>query len=59
MDINELIAIVKKKLTSQINIKQINIDTLQSIKGHKKNNLFVVFFVQKTMKAKIVNNEKH
>ena len=28
-------------------------------KKHKEINFFVVFFVQKTMKAKIVNNEKH
>ena len=28
-------------------------------KKDKKINFFVVFFVKKTMKAKIVNNEKH
>ena len=28
-------------------------------KKHKKINFFVVLFVKKTMKAKIVNNEKH
>ena len=28
-------------------------------KTHKKINFFVVFFVKKTMKAKMVNNKKH